>query len=286
MSKLKNNNKQHYYTTILLSFFIITVTIKNLYANNKITITPSIKFYNEYIFSNELQFNFEYNTNNNFTFGANIKQSSIDNNTAFNFLNGRNNRIQGLESNNKNYFYKLYLSGLLYNINNKNHNLYYTLFYNDNIKYNDLLKFTYINEIYNSIGIKINYLNNKITNNNLLINNIFLSYTKNLDNVKDNVEFGFSLIPTIFNNIIDNKTINFSLNYKYSKDIKLKDNLQIEHNYRLYNVKIKDLLYTYHDINLNTIIKVYDVADINIDIGYLFNHKMKDGIYCNFGLSW
>ena len=70
-------------------------------------------------------------------------------------------RLTPIKTDNENYFYGLFFKKHLLDFNKDK--LYFTVFFNDVIKYNKVLEFTYAN-IYESAGLRFDYLFNNIAN--------------------------------------------------------------------------------------------------------------------------
>ena len=169
--------------TIITFMFCIYFAISNSIATESIsntTLLPSLTFYNNYIFSNELKLNVKQ-TNTNYTFGGYIKKNSINGNELFDTIDNRNYRVISTQTDNNNYFYNIFFTKKFkeFSKNNTNHTLYWTLFFNDSIKYKEVLEFTYV-DVYSSAGLQIDYsINNTNTDTKNILEklpiNLFMS---------------------------------------------------------------------------------------------------------------
>ena len=87
-------------------YFVISNSIATESISNT-TLLPSLTFYNNYIFSNELKLNVKQ-TNTNYTFGGYIKKNSINGNELFDTIDNRNYRVISTQTDNNNYFYNIF----------------------------------------------------------------------------------------------------------------------------------------------------------------------------------
>lgn len=261
--------------TIITFMFCIYFAISNSIATESIsntTLLPSLTFYNNYIFSNELKLNVKQ-TNTNYTFGGYIKKNSINGNELFDTIDNRNYRVISTQTDNNNYFYNIFFTKKFkeFSKNNTNHTLYWTLFFNDSIKYKEVLEFTYV-DVYSSAGLQIDYsINNTNTDTKNILEklpiNLFMSISQNINGVKNNITTGVSTFYTLNNNL------SFNFEYSYFKDVKTKNKINKTYNNRHYIINVKNLLYESHNIKLITHLSFAETISADLLLNY---SKTKD----------
>lgn len=266
------------FTIFFVIFYFILITSSNAIAIDKFTISPSLTFYNNYIFSNELQLNLKYTTQDYFI-GSYFKKSSINGNELFDISNKYKYKITPIQTDNENYFYGLFFKKHLLDFNKDK--LYFTVFFNDVIKYNKVLEFTYAN-IYKSAGLRFDYLFNDIANyfDNFVEKlplNIFLSFSKDFDDIKNNITLGFNGFYSV------NEVVSLSFGYNYFKDFKNKDNFEKLYSHRFYKIYVNDLSYEAHNFDFSTNLSLTDIV-ISLKIMCSVSNKWGNG--CGFGVGF
>lgn len=266
--------------------FCIYFAISNSIATESIsntTLLPSLTFYNNYIFSNELKLNVKQ-TNTNYTFGGYIKKNSINGNELFDTIDNRNYRVISTQTDNNNYFYNIFFTKKFkeFSKNNTNHTLYWTLFFNDSIKYKEVLEFTYV-DVYSSAGLQIDYsINNTNTDTKNILEklpiNLFMSISQNINGVKNNIATGVSTFYTLNNNL------SFNFEYSYFKDVKTKNKINKTYNNRHYIINVKDLLYESHNIKLITHLSFAETISADLLLNYSKTKSYGNNFY--FGVQF
>lgn len=272
--------------TIITFMFCIYFAISNSIATESIsntTLLPSLTFYNNYIFSNELKLNVKQ-TNTNYTFGGYIKKNSINGNELFDTIDNRNYRVISTQTDNNNYFYNIFFTKKFkeFSKNNTNHTLYWTLFFNDSIKYKEVLEFTYV-DVYSSAGLQIDYsINNTNTDTKNILEklpiNLFMSISQNINGVKNNITTGVSTFYTLNNNL------SFNFEYSYFKDVKTKNKINKTYNNRHYIINVKDLLYESHNIKLITHLSFAETISADLLLNYSKTKSYGNNFY--FGVQF
>lgn len=272
--------------TIITFMFCIYFAISNSIATESIsntTLLPSLTFYNNYIFSNELKLNVKQ-TNTNYTFGGYIKKNSINGNELFDTIDNRNYRVISTQTDNNNYFYNIFFTKKFkeFSKNNTNHTLYWTLFFNDSIKYKEVLEFTYV-DVYSSAGLQIDYsINNTNTDTKNILEklpiNLFMSISQNINGVKNNIATGVSTFYTLNNNL------SFNFEYSYFKDVKTKNKINKTYNNRHYIINVKDLLYESHNIKLITHLSFAETISADLLLNYSKTKSYGNNFY--FGVQF
>ena len=261
----------------IIFYCFISITNANAIVG-KITISPSLTFYNNYIFSKELQLGVEYSINNYYA-GGYFKKSFMNGNELFDISNKKKYKITPMQTDNENYFYGLFLKKHLLDFNKDR--LYFTVFFDNVIKYNEVLEFTYAN-IYKSAGLRFDYLFNDIANyfeiyiKNLPFNT-FISFSKDFDGMKNNVTFGFDTIYAL------NEVLSIGFGYNYSKDFKNRDSINKMYNHRIYEINVADLSYEAHNFEFVLNLLLSDIF-INLKTKCSLSDNWGDG--CGFGVGF
>lgn len=259
-------------------FYFILTTSSNAIVIDKFTISPSLTFYNNYIFSNELQFNLKYATQN-YSMGGYFKKSSINGNELYDISNTKKYRLTPIKTDNENYFYGLFFKKHLLDFNKDK--LYFTVFFNDVIKYNKVLEFTYAN-IYESAGLRFDYLFNNIANyfDNFVEKlplNIFVSFSKDFDGIKSNITLGFDSFYFI------TEVVSLGFGYNYFKDFKDKNCIDKIRDHRIYKIDVADLSYEAHNFDFIVNLMLNDVF-VNLKMGCSVSGDWGNG--CGFGVGF
>lgn len=263
----------------VIILFLISILVNNkLFASN-INIMPNITFYNNYIYSNSIQLDMEYNyniNNHDFTFGGYISKYSIDSGNIFDSIDIKNNyRIMSAKIDSNNYFFKIYFKNKLYSYNN--HKLYYTLSYKDSIKYNELLDFTYTNLIYKFFGLKIDYCSYI----NSIPINVFIGFYKNSKDIKDNINIGFNSYYLLSNEI------KFKFGYSYNSDLKRTNNKVIIFNNIYSKLNINSILDKYHQFLIGYELLFSNNINADLQIEYILskNDNRKNTLWFSIMLK-
>ena len=255
---------------IFIIFFLI---YSNLFAKNSLQLSPSIKFNNDYIFTNEIYLDFFYNIKDDLNISGYVKKSNINGDVLFDIVNNKLPvKPTGLKTDNNNYFYQLNISNKLYE--RDNYKIFYTISWYDSIEYNEALQYTYA-DIYNYLKLKLNYIR---TFNNQDYN-FFIQFSNTFNGIKNNINLG---VNTKYK-INDNNTL--FIQYDYYKDIKKKDKVNFSHSYFSYPWLDTDhLLYEANNFTIIDTVNLNDIVRFDIALKYSFVKDFGNNYY--FGLSY
>lgn len=261
-----------------IMIYFILIPNSNATIIDKIVISPTLTFYNNYIFSSELQLNLEY-TEQDYFVGGYFKKSSVNGNKLFNISNKNKYKITQIQTDNENYFYNLFFKKHLLDFNKDK--LYFTIFFSDAIKYNKALEFTYAN-IYKTAGLQFDYSFNNIAyyfNDfvDKLPLNVFLSFSKDFDGIKNNITLGFNTFYSV------NEVLLLGFKYNYFKDFKNKHNIEKLYYHRFYKIHVDDLSYEAHNFDFLINLSLTDII-INLKMTCSISEQWGNG--CGFGVGF
>ena len=259
-------------------------------ASNKLfqnlTIKPSILFNNDYIFTTEIYLNFTYDLGDDASLSGYVRKSNVDGDVLFNMVEGGLPiRPKGIQTDNDNYFYQINFTNGLYT--GANYKVLYTISWYDSITYNDALKYTYA-DIYNYLKLRLGYVTEidfdtiigrfNSDNSSTLPLDLFISFSKSFDDVKNNINLGFSTSYSIN----DNNVLHFQ--YDYYKDISRNDYIKVTYSYHQHYLDTSYLLYEAHNFSIIDSISLGDFVDFDVMLKYSFVDNYDNNYY--FGINW
>ncbi len=274
----------------ILNNIILFTSILILINQNKTM--AKIKFNAYYyssksIYKSEYKIDFYQRFNDKITIGGYIKQNTINKNRFEKYLNNNNynynlNRKFSIVDK-ENYFYNIYLKLKItdfkyQNFDNLNNSVFFNILYFNNIKYFIPLKLTFISDVYERYGIGVNYL----FNDDNFINNFYINYIKNRNNLKNTLNLGFNS-----KNILSDSFI-LIFNYDYYKDFNKKDNNQHILNYKKIYITYyySNIMNESHNFNLGNTIIFDDYLDFTFGFSYIINKNYNNSFGINFNIRF
>lgn len=249
----------------------------------------NMNYYSDkYIYKNEYKLNLSQKFfNNGLEIGGYIKQNTINIDKLEEYIE-KNNYSFNLKrkfviEDDKNYFYKLYTSLRIFHFkypsfNQINNSIFLNISYYDNIKYFELLKLTFVNEIYKRYGIGLNYL----VNNNDFKSNLYFNYIITKEKIKDTLNMGFNVQRNL------NESFYLKFNYDYLKDLNKKDNKQhtLRYENRIITYYYDILMNESHDFSLNSILRLDKYFYVNLGLFYRINKNFDNNLGFNFSIGF